>query len=155
MKVRSFASLVLSVVVVAVMAGCSAAAADSPAPTTASSQTPAVSPTPTDSATPTPTETAAATLNGFDLAAVYAACDAAVPVSVWGGRDPVKPEPPTADAFGQASSDGYVKDHTNGDPNAIYVNVTYHYPEGPYVSALCVASGDPAAPTVTYIRTLD
>ena len=33
---------------------------------------------------------------GFDLTQVYAACDAAVPDSVWGGGAHVPPQPPTA-----------------------------------------------------------
>ena len=155
MKVRWFAALVAAPVVVMSLAGCSAGAGVSRASSsmTPSSETPTGASTPTNSATPG--ATTAAALSGFDLAAVYAACDAAVPAAVWGGSDPIKPDPPTADAFGHASADGYAKDRMNGDPNAIYINVTYENPDGAAGSALCVASGDPAAPTVTYLRTLD
>ena len=91
-------------------------------------------------------------MNGFDLTQVYAACDVAVPDSVWGGGARVPPQPPTDDSFGIAANEPYLKDTAAAsDPNAIYVNVIY---EGRW-SALCTATGDPTSPTVTYVRSLD
>lgn len=107
----------------------------------------------TKTVTPTPVPTAAG--SGFDRNAVYAACNAAVPADVWGGQAPLPPGPIVADTFGLASSDGYAASHTNGDADAIYVNVQYFRGDVFAFSALCVASGDPAAPRVEYIRTLD
>ncbi|WP_025158713.1 hypothetical protein [Leifsonia aquatica] len=93
--------------------------------------------------------------DGFDTKAIYAACDAAVPADVWGGQQPVAPGPIVADSIGPASSDGYTADHTNGDPAAVYINVQYFTGDSFAFSALCVASGDPSAPRVEYIRTLN
>jgi hypothetical protein len=104
---------------------------------------------------PTPSHVPTATRSEFDRNAVYAACDAAVPADVWGGQAPLPPGPIGADTFGLASSDGYTAAHTNGDPDAIYVNVQYFRDDTFAFSALCVASGDPAEPRVEYIRTLD
>ena len=126
---------------------------DPPAPPVV---TETVTPTPTETPTPTPTPTPppAQTLNGFDIASVYAACEAAVPASNW----PSGPRPspaPQYNTFGLAGTDDYVSDHTSGDPDAIYVNVVYQWDDNHYSSDLCVASGDPADPKVEYIRSLD
>jgi hypothetical protein len=76
-------------------------------------------------------------------------------VDTWGGQDPLPPGPIVDDSFGPAASDGYTAEHTNGDPNALYINVQYSGGDSFAFSALCVASGDPAAPKVEFIRTLD
>lgn len=107
----------------------------------------------TNTASPSPVPTTAR--SEFDRNAVYAACNAAVPVVVWGGQAPLPPGPIGADTFGLASSDGYAAAHTNGDPSAMFVNVQYFRGDVFAFSALCVASGDPAAPRVEYVRTLD
>jgi hypothetical protein len=120
----------------------------------AATSTPTPTPTPTDSAPATPAPEVAR-LNGFDLDSVYQACDAAVPADVWGGGQPQSPQPSNAGSFGIASSNPYTADHTNGDPNAIYANVTYMLDQMHGFSAICVASGDTATPTVQYLRTLD
>jgi len=59
------------------------------------------------------------------------------------------------DSFGPAAPDGYTAEHTKGDPNALYINVQYFGGDSFAFSTLCVASGDPAAPKVEFIRTLD
>lgn len=149
------AAVLLGSAVTTALAGCSGAGdageAGSPAP---SSATPSSHATPTDSTISSPAPSAT-TANGFDREAVYAACDAAVPADVWGGKAPLAPAAIVADSFGPAASNAYAADHTNGDPNALYVNVQYFRGDAFAFSALCVASGDPAAPRVEYIRTLD
>lgn len=115
-----------------------------------------LTPTPTPTFTPAPSEAPHPTLNGFDLTQVYTACDAAVPNSVWGNEDRLPPQPPDDRSFGIASDDGYAKEAAASDPNAIYANVIYAGPDGGFAwSALCIATGDPGNPTVTFIRTLD
>ena len=145
------ASLLLVTALGASLSGCSApGSAGAASPT--GRQTAASSPTDSPagaSATPTATPT------GFDRAAVYAACDAAVPADVWGTGSPLPPGPIASDSFGSAAADPYTAEHTNGDPNAMYVNVQY-FADGQFrFSALCVASGDATAPHVEFIRTLD
>jgi hypothetical protein len=120
----------------------------------AATSTPIPSPTPTDSAPATPSAQVAR-LNGFDLDDVYQACNAAVPADTWGRGQPESPQPPNGGSFGIASSDPYTADHTNGDPHAIYVVVTYMSDQTHGFSAVCVASGDTATPTVQFLRTLD
>jgi hypothetical protein len=145
-------SLVLVSALGVALSGCSApgpAEAVSPTsrPTPAASSTGSHSAGPGESSTPTPA--------GFDRTAVYAACDAAVPADLWGAEDPLPPGPIASDSFGSAATDPYTADHTNGDPNAMYVNVQY-FADGQFrFSALCVASGDVRAPQVEFIRTLD
>jgi hypothetical protein len=146
----AFASVLLASAVGAALFGCSGSESAppmeaSPSPTVTSPVT--AGETATRIPSPTPT--------GFDRGAVYAACNASVPTDVWGARDPLQPGPIVADSFGPAVSDGYTAQHTNGDPNAIYVNVQYFKGGVFQFSALCVASGEPAAPRVEFIRTLD
>jgi hypothetical protein len=108
---------------------------------------------PTTSATPSPVASTAS--EGFDREAVYAACNAAVPVDVWGPDAPLPAGPIVADSFGAALSNAYTASDTHGDPNAMYVNVQYFRGDTFAFSALCVASGDPTSPRVEFIRTLD
>src|SRR4051794_33440918 len=85
---RSMRAALVSVVLVAALgaalSGCSApgsAEAVSPTstPTAAASSTGSQSAGPGETSTPTPA--------GFDRAAVYAACDAAVPADLWGAQN--------------------------------------------------------------------
>jgi len=143
---RAIVSAVVVSAVATALVGCSSHAAVTDAAASSSAPTPS-----TGSATATPTPAG----NGFDEPSIYAACDAAVPADLWGPQAPLRPGPIAADSFGLAASDAYAAEHTNGDPKAIYVNVQYFRDGAFQFSALCVASGDPAAPRVEFIRTLD
>lgn len=140
---------VLASIVAVAVSGCS----DPASSTAEGSAPPRVTSTTTHVPSATPTTSPAAA--GFDRSAIYAACDAAVPADTWGGQNPLPPGPIVDDSFGPAASDGYTAEHTNGDPNALYINVQYFGGDSFAFSALCVASGDPAAPKVEFIRTLD
>jgi hypothetical protein len=126
-------------------------------PTPIERDTPSVTVTPTPAPTQTAAETPVSRLNGFDLAQVYAACDAAVPDSVFGPGGRWLLQPSDEQSFGLASSEVYVRDAAASDPNAIYADVVYRAPDGTSASfaALCIATGDPTDPTVTFVRTLD
>jgi hypothetical protein len=144
---------VLACAVVAILTGCGATGDGSATSSPVSASTTPTAPAPSATASLSPTTTAGET--GFDTEAIYAACDAAVPSDIWGNSPRLLPGPIVADSVGLASADGYTEAHTNGDPNAVYVNVQY-FDGGTFAfSALCVASGDPAAPRIEYIRTLD
>ena len=119
-------------------------------------ETPTPTETPTETPTPTPTQAppARTTLNGFDIESIYAACEAAVPTSAW-GLGPRPTRAPQYNTFGIADSDIYAAGVTNGDANAIFVNVVFTGDGTNYFSALCVASGDPADPRVVFVRSLD
>lgn len=145
---RAWASALLAATLGAALIGCTA---PQTAPATGTTSPSVSSPTAAQAATPIPSPAR----HEFDKEAVYAACDAAVQADVRAGEDPLPPGPIGADSFGPAASDPYTAEHTNGDPNAIYVNVQYFRADVFQFSGLCVASGEPAAPRVEFIRTLD
>ena len=126
-------------------------------PTPIERDTPSVTDAPTPTPTQSPMSTTVPRLNGFNLAQVYASCASAVPDSVFGSGQRWLPQPPDDQSFGLASSEVYVRDAAASDPNAIYAAVGYRAPNATSGgwAALCIATGDPADPTVTFVRTLD
>jgi hypothetical protein len=86
---------------------------------------------------------------------VYAACYAAIPPQNWPDGPRPTPDPPRSDSFGVADESRFFAQYDQGDPNAIYIGVYYTFSDGTVVATECIASGDPAAPTITYLRDVD
>ncbi|WP_426519592.1 hypothetical protein ACPPVQ_05910 [Diaminobutyricibacter sp. McL0618] len=94
-------------------------------------------------------------LNGFDLDTVYAMCNAAIPSGSWGTAGAINPDQPHADSFGVADASRFFSQYDQGDPNAISIAVYYKMDDAHYDAAECIASGNPATPTITFIRFVD
>ena len=86
---------------------------------------------------------------------MYAACYAAIPPSNWPDVPIPTPDPPHHDSFGVADDNKFFAQYDQGDPNAIFVGVYYTFSDGTVVATECIASGNPAAPKITYIRDVD